>query len=151
MFSFELNQGPRRLEDFDVEELEAFIQRGRTLQARAMGRGLKALFRGAGFGKRPPAPRTGQGRLDWERGAGPGPGPLPVGAPRLRPSTGSVLDRAQVPGADDAVARLGDPVDQMTKRACDRAERAPRSPSARPRASPTENKGGASPASIRLA
>ncbi len=67
MLSFDLNHGPRRLEEFDVEELEAFIQRGRTLQARAMGRGLKALFAALGFGKRPPAPRTGQGRLDWEQ------------------------------------------------------------------------------------
>ncbi len=67
MLSFELNQGPRRLEDFDIEELEAFIQRGRTLQARAMGRGLKALFAALVSGKKPAAARTAQGRLDWEK------------------------------------------------------------------------------------
>jgi hypothetical protein len=66
MLSFELDQEPRRLEDFDVEELEAFIRRGRTLQARAMGGGLKALF-AALFGERPAVARTGQGRLDWEK------------------------------------------------------------------------------------
>ncbi len=67
MLSFELNQGPRRLEDFDIEELEAFIQRGRTLQARAMGRGLKALFAALVSGRKPAAARTEQGRLDWEQ------------------------------------------------------------------------------------
>ena len=35
------SKGPRRLEDFAPGELEAFMQRGRTLQARAMGRGLQ--------------------------------------------------------------------------------------------------------------
>ncbi len=67
MLSFELDQEPRRLEDFDVEELEAFIRRGRTLQARAMGHGLKALFAALVHGEEPPAARTGQGRLDWEQ------------------------------------------------------------------------------------
>ena len=67
MLSFELNQGPRRLEDFDIEELEAFIQRGRTLQARAMGRGLKALFAALLSGEKRAAARTAQGRLDWEK------------------------------------------------------------------------------------
>ena len=66
MLSFEMNQEPRRLEDLDLEALEAFIQRGRTLQARAMGRGLKTLFSALIFGKKPAA-RTDQGRLDWER------------------------------------------------------------------------------------
>ncbi len=66
MLSFELNQGPRRLEDFDIEELEAFIQRGRTLQARAMGRGLKAFFSALVSGRKPAATRTEKGRLDWD-------------------------------------------------------------------------------------
>jgi hypothetical protein len=60
------SQGPRRLEDFDVAELDAFIQRGRTLQARAMGRGLIAAFR-ALFLNQKPATRTKQGGVDWER------------------------------------------------------------------------------------
>jgi hypothetical protein len=67
MLSFELNQEPRRLEDFDIEELEAFIRRGRSLQARAMGRGLKALFRALIFGAEPQAARTEKGSLDWEQ------------------------------------------------------------------------------------
>ena len=66
MLSFELDQEPRRLEDFDIEQLEASIRRGRTLQARAMGRGLKALFRALVHGEEPPAARTDQGRVDWE-------------------------------------------------------------------------------------
>ena len=60
------SQGPRRLEDFDVAELEAFIQRGRTLQARAMGQGLIAAFR-ALFLNGEPAARTESGGVDWER------------------------------------------------------------------------------------
>ena len=66
MLSFKLNQGPRRIEDFDIEELEAFIQRGRTLQARAMGRGLKALFAALVPGRKPAAARTKKGGLDWD-------------------------------------------------------------------------------------
>jgi hypothetical protein len=66
MLRFELNQGPRRIEDFDIEELEAFIQRGRTLQARAMGRGLKALFAALVYGKKPAAAPTKKGGLDWD-------------------------------------------------------------------------------------
>ena len=60
------SQGPRRLEEFDVEELEAFIKRGRTLQARAMGHGLKAAFRALFFNQEP-AERTERGAVDWER------------------------------------------------------------------------------------
>ena len=66
MLRFELNRGPRRIEDFDIEELEAFIQRGRTLQARAMGRGLKALFAGLLPGRKPAVARTEKGGLDWD-------------------------------------------------------------------------------------
>jgi hypothetical protein len=67
MLSFELDHEPRRLEDFDIEQLEAFIQRGRTLQARAMGRGLKALFRSLFFGTEPAGARTERGTLDWDK------------------------------------------------------------------------------------
>ncbi len=67
MLSFELEQEPRRLEDFDIEELEAFIRRGRSLQARAMGQGLKALFAALIFGEQSPAARTEKGSLDWEQ------------------------------------------------------------------------------------
>jgi hypothetical protein len=67
MLSFELDQEVRRLEDLDVEQLEAFVQRGRTLQARAMGRGLKALFTALVLGEQPAAARTAQGSLDWEQ------------------------------------------------------------------------------------
>jgi hypothetical protein len=65
MLSFELDQEPRRLEDLDIEALEASIRRGRTLQARAMGHGLKALFAALVFGQEVAA-RNEQGRLDWE-------------------------------------------------------------------------------------
>jgi hypothetical protein len=82
MLSFELEQEPRRLEDFDVEELEAFIRRGRTLQARAMGRGLKALFAALVFGEAPPVARTEQGRLDWEQVLG-------LAAPDCDPARGA--------------------------------------------------------------
>jgi hypothetical protein len=67
MMQFDLNQEPRRLEEINVAELEAAIQRGRTLQARAMGLGLKALFRAVVFGEEPPAARDPQGELDWEQ------------------------------------------------------------------------------------
>jgi len=67
MLSFELDQEPRRLEDFDLEQLETFIRRGRSLQARAMGRGLKALFAALVFGPARPAARTEKGNLDWEK------------------------------------------------------------------------------------
>jgi hypothetical protein len=67
MLSFELDQEPRRLEDFDFEQLEASIRRGRSLQARAMGRGLKALFAALIPGEEPPAARTEKGGLDWEK------------------------------------------------------------------------------------
>ena len=67
MLSFELDQEPRRLEDFDVEQLEAFIRRGRSLQARAMGRGLKVLFAALVSGEERPAARTEKGGLDWEQ------------------------------------------------------------------------------------
>jgi hypothetical protein len=62
----DLTRGPRRLEEFDPGELEAFIQRGRTLQARAMGRGLTAAFRALFGNRQPEEPRTGRG-VDWER------------------------------------------------------------------------------------
>ena len=61
------SQGPRRLEDFEPGELEAFMQRGRSLQARAMGRGLRAAFRALFLDEAPPAARTERGELDWER------------------------------------------------------------------------------------
>jgi hypothetical protein len=61
------SQGPRRLEDFAPGELEAFMQRGRSLQARAMGRGLRAAFRALLLDEAPPAARTERGELDWER------------------------------------------------------------------------------------
>jgi len=61
------SQGPRRLQDFAPGELEAFMQRGRSLQARAMGRGLRAAFRALFLDEAPPAARTERGELDWER------------------------------------------------------------------------------------
>ncbi len=67
MNSFPLNQRTRRLEELDPAELEAFIQRGRTLQARAMGRGLKAAFRALFLDEEPAAARDAQGGVDWER------------------------------------------------------------------------------------
>ena len=67
MMQLDLNQEPRRLEEIDVAELEAAIQRGRILQARAMGFGLKALFRALVFGEEPRAARDLQGELDWDR------------------------------------------------------------------------------------
>ncbi len=63
----DLRSPHRRLEDLDVEQLEAFVQRGRALQARAMGRGLKALFTALVLGEQPVAARTEQGSLDWEQ------------------------------------------------------------------------------------
>jgi hypothetical protein len=61
------SQGPRRLDEFEPGELEAFIQRGRSLQARAMGHGLMAALR-ALFGREAPREaRTERGELDWER------------------------------------------------------------------------------------
>jgi hypothetical protein len=67
MNNFPLDQRSRRLEELDVAELEAFIQRGRTLQARAMGRGLKAACRALLRGEEPDAARTERGTVDWER------------------------------------------------------------------------------------
>ena len=67
MAQLDPNQEPRRLEEIDVAELEAAIQRGRTLQARAMGRGLKALFRALFLGEEPAAARSPQGEVDWEQ------------------------------------------------------------------------------------
>jgi hypothetical protein len=62
----DLTRGPRRLEEFDPGELEAFMQRGRTLQARAMGRGLTAAFRALFGNRKLQESRTGRG-VDWER------------------------------------------------------------------------------------
>ena len=50
----------------EASELEAFIQRGRTLQPRAMGRGLRAAFRALFFNEEP-VDRTEHGAVDWER------------------------------------------------------------------------------------
>jgi hypothetical protein len=61
------SNGPRRLDDFAPGELEAFMQRGRTLQARAMGRGLRAAFRAVFLDEEPQAARTERGNVDWER------------------------------------------------------------------------------------
>lgn len=67
MMRLDFNQEPRRLQDFDFDELEAFIQRGgRSLQARAMGRALRTLL-GALLHDGPALPRTADGGLDWER------------------------------------------------------------------------------------
>ncbi len=66
MLNFELDQEPRRLEDLDIEELEASIRRGRRLQARAIGHGLKALFAALAGGEARAAARPGQGRRDWD-------------------------------------------------------------------------------------
>jgi hypothetical protein len=63
----DLTRGPRRLEEFEPGELEAFIQRGRTLQARAMGRGLRAAFRALFSREEPQSPRSERGAVDWER------------------------------------------------------------------------------------
>lgn len=61
------SKGPRRLEDFEPGELEAFMQRGRSLQARAMGQGLMAALRALFGTEAPQAARTERGELDWER------------------------------------------------------------------------------------
>jgi hypothetical protein len=74
----DLTRGPRRLDEFDVGELEAFIQRGRTLQARAMGRGLGAVFRALFFNQEPAEARTERGDVDWERLLGLGDGKRPA-------------------------------------------------------------------------
>ena len=54
-------------QELDFDEVEAAIRRGRTLQARAMGLGLRALFRVVLFGEEPDAARTERGEVDWER------------------------------------------------------------------------------------
>jgi hypothetical protein len=64
MTQLDSDQEPGEL-DFDA--IEAAIRRGRTLQARAMGRGLRALFRAVLFGEEPVAARTERGGVDWER------------------------------------------------------------------------------------
>jgi hypothetical protein len=61
------SKGPRRLEDFSPGELEAFMQRGRTLQARAMGWGLRAAIRALFLDEEPTGARTERGEVDWER------------------------------------------------------------------------------------
>ena len=61
------SRGPRRLEEFEPGELEAFMQRGRSLQARATGRGLMAALRALFGTEVPQEARTEQGELDWER------------------------------------------------------------------------------------
>ena len=78
MMQLDPNQEPGRLEELDFDAVEAAIQRGRTLQARAVGRGLRALFRAVVLGEKPAAARTERGDLDWEKllglapeGAGP--------------------------------------------------------------------------------
>ena len=78
MTQLDPNQEPRDIAELDFDEVEAAIRRGRTLQARAMGRGLRALFRVVLFGEEPDAVRTERGEVDWERllglapeGAGP--------------------------------------------------------------------------------
>jgi hypothetical protein len=67
MTQLDPNQEPRDIAELDFDEVEAAIRRGRTLQARAMGRGLRALFRAVVFGEEPEAARTERGDLDWER------------------------------------------------------------------------------------
>jgi hypothetical protein len=67
MTQLDPNQEPGRLEELDFDEVEAAIRRGRTLQARAMGLGLRALFRAVVFGEEPDAARTERGEVDWER------------------------------------------------------------------------------------
>ena len=67
MTQLDPNQEPRDIAEFDFDEVEAAIRRGRTLQARAMGRGLRALFRVVLFGEEPDAVRTERGEVDWER------------------------------------------------------------------------------------
>ena len=61
------SDGPRRLEDFEPGELEAFMQRGRRMQARAMGHGLRAALRALFRNETPQQARTERGELDWER------------------------------------------------------------------------------------
>lgn len=61
------SKGPRRLEDFEPGELEAFMQRGRTLQARAMGHGLRAALRALFLNEAPAGARTERREVDWER------------------------------------------------------------------------------------
>ena len=61
------SKGPRRLEDFAPGELEAFMQRGRSLQARAMEHGLRAAFRALFRNEEPKKARTERGDVDWER------------------------------------------------------------------------------------
>ena len=61
------SQGSRRLEDFEPGELEAFMQRGRSLQARAMGHGLMAAVRALFGNQARQQARTERGELDWER------------------------------------------------------------------------------------
>ena len=61
------SKGPRRLEDFAPGELEAFMQRGRRLQARAMGHGLRAALRALFRNDGPAKSRTERDELDWER------------------------------------------------------------------------------------
>jgi hypothetical protein len=67
MTQLDPNQEPQGLEEFDFDAIEAAMWRGRTLQARAMGRGLRALFRAVLFGEEPAAARTERGEVDWER------------------------------------------------------------------------------------
>ena len=67
MMQLDRNQEPGRLEELDFDDVEAAIRRGRTLQARAMGLGLRALFRAVVFGEEPDAARTERGEVDWER------------------------------------------------------------------------------------
>jgi hypothetical protein len=67
MTQLDPNQEPRDIAELDFDEVEAAIRRGRTLQARAMGRGLRALFRVVLFGEEPDAVRTERGEVDWER------------------------------------------------------------------------------------
>ena len=67
MTQLDPNQEPRDIAALDFDEVEAAIRRGRTLQARAMGRGLRTLFRAVVFGEEPDAARTERGDLDWER------------------------------------------------------------------------------------
>ena len=67
MMQLDPNREPRDLAELDFDAVEAAIKRGRTLQARAMGRGLKAMFRAVVFGEEPAAVRTERGDLDLER------------------------------------------------------------------------------------
>ena len=75
----DLSKGPRRLEEFGPGELEAFMQRGRSLQARAMGRGLKAAFRALFSNAEPAGARDERGDVDWERLLGLREGERPAG------------------------------------------------------------------------